>query len=220
MKHFLFNFRKNFKINFGPQNPNRRGYLASSVWTSEILLLVSDQEVIPPTDKMNIALGGVIIIAIMLLLLHHPIEGKCLTKVCRNTKRNANLDPLKVTCVLRTKEGYYFGINVKAKTFIAFNSLSLADPKVIVIQSRLTLDQVVVALMLSGYWALLETQILYSQAKAEFFKDATQQLIIKLANAPDFETNLINRGYCSVCYNGYANLYLTEHLTIIQKFRP
>jgi hypothetical protein len=64
-----------------------------------------------------------------------------------------------------------------------------------VIQTRLTVNQVIVALMLSEYWGHLETQVLYSQAKTEFLKDATQQLIIKLADAPNFERNLINEGY-------------------------
>jgi hypothetical protein len=55
MRRFLFNFRKNFKINFDPQHP-KIGYL-DNVRTSGILLLVSDQELIPPVIVSIYLLG-------------------------------------------------------------------------------------------------------------------------------------------------------------------
>ncbi len=88
-----------------------------------------------------------------------------------------------------------------------------------VIQTRLTLHQVMVALMLNGYRAHLETQVLFDEAKKEFLKETTQQFIIQLADAPKTKHNLINAGFCSVCYNKFANLYLTEHLILIQKYK-
>lgn len=214
MTRFLGKFRKNFKINFGPQHPTL-GYL-DNVRTSGILLLVSDQEVMPPRDM---ALGCFFLILAMILIFSYPIKDKCLIPVCRKKKRDANSDPLRVTVVLRTKEGVYVAINVVSKTFLLFQSLSLVDPNVRVIQTRLTVQQVIVGLMLCGYWGHLETQILYTEAKNEFLKEATQQFIIELTNAPKFQRNLINSGFCASCYNKFANIFLSEHITLLQKYR-
>jgi hypothetical protein len=80
MKRFLGNFRARFKFNFGPQHLSSKLSYFVNIRRHGILLLVTDQEVIPPRDKTNLALGGFIIILVIVLLLHHPVDGKCLIR--------------------------------------------------------------------------------------------------------------------------------------------
>jgi hypothetical protein len=207
-----------FKINFGPQHLYK-GHLVNI--RTALLVLALEQDIQVP-DKTSIVTGGVLIIIVMLMLFvnHEPSKGKCRSTVCYAAKRNASRDPLKVTAVVRTKEGHFVAICTVSKTFVVFQSFAIVDSKVTIIYSSMSLEQVLVALMTLDFWGFTEIEFLYEDAKREFVKVGTQDFLTKLIEAPIAERNLIDSAYCESCYNGYANLLISEHWITLAKYRP
>ena len=142
----------------------------------------------------------------MLFLYHDPNKAKCRSVMCYETKWNASRDPLKVTAIVRTKEGNFVAICTVSKTFIVFKNLTVVDSKVTIIYSSMSLEQVLVALMALDFWGFAEIEFLYEDAKKVFVKVDTQDFLTQLIEAPIAERNLIGSAYCESCYNGYANL--------------
>ena len=213
-----FKAPKKFKINFGP----KRLYNRQLVNLRAALLVLALEQDIQVPDKTRIVAGGVIIIVVMILFFvnHEPSNGKCRTIMCYAPKRNANKDPLKVTAVIRTKEGHFVAICTVSKTYVVFQSVSIVDPKVKIIFSSMSLDQVLVSLMAVDFWGFTEIQFLYEDAKREFVKTETQDFLIQLTEAPIAEQNLIDSAYCETCYNDYANVLVSQHWASLVKHRP
>lgn len=215
----IFKAPKKFKFNFGPRPYNKKGHLFDI--RTALLVVALEQDVQIP-DKTSIVAGGVIIIVVMLLLFvnHEPSNGKCRTKMCYAPKRNANRDPLKVTAVIRTKESHFVAICTVSKTYVVFQSVFVVDPKVKIVYSAMSLDQVLVSLMALDFWGFTEIEFLFEDAKREFVKVDTQDFLTQLIEAPIAQRNLIDSAYCETCYNDYANVLVSQHWASLVKHRP